>query len=123
MSGHDAESQNTADSAEISPPRWMSRPEKSDFHRVIAARKAVGQPVLPTERDVLIDYVAVRSRIDALRRIFKKELPDVGPNLNFQRHVAGLARQIDSSTSLSRKLAKDLHLNEPPTAKDPGNER
>ncbi len=98
----------------IQPPRWMSRPEKADFHRVIEARKAVGNPVLPTERDVLVDYVSVRSRIEALRRLLKKQLANVGPNIDFQRHVAGLARQIDSSTSLSRKLQRDLRLNEPP---------
>jgi hypothetical protein len=97
-------------SGHLSPPRWMSRPEKADFHRVIAARKAAGNPLSSTERDVLIDYVSVRSRIDALRRLFKKELADVGTDINFQRHVAGLARQIDSSTGLSRRLGRELQL-------------
>jgi hypothetical protein len=101
-----------ADSGHLLPPRWLSRPEKADFSRIISIRKATGNPVSSTERDLLIDYVTVRSRIDALRRLFKKELADAGPDINFQRHAAGLARQIDSSTGLSRRLGRELRLNQ-----------
>ncbi len=104
------EIEKSAISEHLSPPRWMSRPEKHDFKRVIEARNLLQNPVLPTELDLLVDYVSLRSRIDALRRLFKKQLAEAGPNISFQRHAASLARTIDASTALSRRLGRELQL-------------
>jgi hypothetical protein len=94
----------------ISPPRWMTRVEKRDFNRVIEARNAVGNPLLSTERDLLLDYVGSRSRLTALRMMLKDALKDAKDYPPSQKHAAALIRQLDTSTSLSRRLARELKL-------------
>jgi hypothetical protein len=99
----------------ISPPRWMTRVEKREFAGVIEARNSVGNPVLTTETDLIVDYVSSRSRIAALRMMLKDAMKDAKDYPPSQRHASALIRQIDTTTSMSRRLARDLHLNEPPT--------
>jgi hypothetical protein len=99
----------------ISPPRWMTKVEKREFAGVIEARNNPGNPVLTTETDLIVDYVSSRSRIAALRSMLKDAMKDAKEYPPSQRHAAGLIRQIDTTTAMSRRLARDLRLNEPPT--------
>jgi hypothetical protein len=105
----------------------MTRVEKADYRRVVDARKAVGNPVLATEHDLIVDYVSCRSRIAALRQLAKSAIDRslkrdrwgqrqcIPPD---QRHAAGMIRQIDATSSVARRLAKDLNLIGSTAAKD-----
>jgi hypothetical protein len=94
---------------DISPPRWMSRAEKKAFIAVIEARKAASNPVLSAEIDLVVDYVESRGRLTTLRKLLRKELTEstYGPS---EKDVMALTRQIDTTTSLSRRLARELGL-------------
>lgn len=103
----------------IVAPRWMTRVEKADFHRVVDARNAVGNPVLATEFDLVCDYVSCRSRVAALRRLVKSAVAECRDKYRDsktdgyppdQRHAAMMIRQLDATTSLSRRLARELGL-------------
>ncbi|WP_079587126.1 hypothetical protein [Bradyrhizobium lablabi] len=108
--GMAAEIEKLAVSGHLSPPRWMSRPEKHDFHRVIEARKAVGNPVLRTEYELLVDHVECRSRLAALRTLLRRALRDAKDYAPSEKHAANLILQMNSTTSLSRRLARELGL-------------
>jgi phage terminase small subunit len=97
-------------SSGIEAPRWMTKAEKAIFERVITARNEASNPVLPAEFDLLCDYISSRGRIEALRRFLKSQLVGARDFPPSQRHAAGLIRQIDTSTSLSRRLARELGL-------------
>lgn len=95
---------------QISPPRWLSRAEKRAFNVVIEARKATSNPVLATEIDAIVDYVTSRTCIGILSKLLKKELTKesmFGPN---ERDVMALTKAIDGTTSLSRRLARQIGL-------------
>jgi hypothetical protein len=119
-------SESPRKSEDLAPPRWMSRSEKFDFRRLIDARKAVSKPVLPTEFDLLCDYVSARSRIALLRKMAKAAVAKCHDSFDpygqhpfghepAQRHAMALLRQCESATASCRRLARDLHLNEQPT--------
>lgn len=93
-----------AQAVEISPPGWLGRAEKSEFRRVSAARKGLGRPVTPAEVDALSDYVAARSRLRVLTKR-AAALTDYETDSLLKLH-----RQLDATTSLSRRLARDLGL-------------
>lgn len=105
-----AEIEKLAVSGHLSPPRWMSRPEKHDFHRVIEARKAVSNPVLPTEFELLVDHVECRSRLAALRKLLQRALRDAKDYAPSEKHAATLIGQMNSTAALSRRLARELQL-------------
>jgi hypothetical protein len=95
---------------DLSAPSWLSRAEKGVFKRVILARKAGGKPVNASEIDAVTDFVSCRTRIAALNAMLAEALPkssDFAPN---QKHAAALIRQIDTTTALSRRLARELKL-------------
>jgi hypothetical protein len=94
----------------LKPPAWFSRPEKRLFLRLIEALKAANRPVLPGQLDTLIDLVTCRSRIAALRKMLEDALTKSDEFPPAQRHAASLIRQIDTSTALARRLARDLRL-------------
>ncbi len=109
-------------SKELAPPRWMTRAEKNEFRRLIDARKAVGKPVLLTERDLLIDYVSARSRVAVLRRMTDYAVgrcKDDGSGLKRfgywpdQKIALSFMRQTESAAAHSRRLARDLKLVDP----------
>ncbi|MGN6311286.1 MAG: hypothetical protein ACTHNN_17225 [Xanthobacteraceae bacterium] len=111
-----------AKSEDLVPPRWMSRAEKNDFRRLIDARKAVGKPVLPTERDLLVDYISARSRVAVLRRMTDfaiGQCRDDGSGLKKfgywpdQKIALSFMRQTESAAAHSRRLARDLKLVDP----------
>jgi hypothetical protein len=110
MSTPISKAKKTEKIADIAPPRWMSRPEKHDFRRVIAARKAVGRPVLPTEFDLVVDHVECRGRLAALRKLLQRALRDAKEFQPSEKHAANLVVQMNSTTSLSRRLAGELGL-------------
>ncbi len=92
------------------PPVWMSRPEKRLFASIVEARKDLNRPVLSGEVDVLCDLISCRSRIATLKKMADDAVATAGPNVQHQRHAAGLLRQVDAATALARRLTKDLGL-------------
>lgn len=111
-----------AKSEDLAPPRWMSRAEKNEFRRLIDARKTIGKPVLPTERDLLIDYVSARSRVAILRRMTDYAIgrcKDDGSGLKKfgywpdQKIALSFMRQTESAAAHSRRLARALKLVDP----------
>ena len=110
------------ETAAIPPPRWMTRSEKSDFRRVIDARKAAGRPVMATEFDTICDFVSSRSRLAFLRRLTKEAVRQCreDPLERFklhplghqpeQRHAMAVIRQTEAAAAHSRRLARDLGL-------------
>jgi len=102
--------ENPIVSAALVPPAWMAKAEKAAFDRIVIARKAAGNPLLSAEFDLLCDYISSRTRINALRRFLKREIAGAGDYAPSHRHVAALIRQVDTSTSLSRRLARELKL-------------
>lgn len=99
-------------------PRWMTRLEKADFRRVLDAREAASKPVLASEFDTLCDYVTCRSRIRSLQKMTRAAVAEATKKDSFrsspyppdQKHAALVVRQLDSTVSLSRRLARDLQL-------------
>jgi hypothetical protein len=111
-----------SENQQFQPPRWMARPEKVHFNRILEARKSIGKPVVATEIDLLTDYVSARSRIALLRRMAKaavaqcrvepRDYPELHPfgHEPDQRHAMALLRQCEAAASSCRRLARDLHL-------------
>ena len=101
--------------SEIRPPTWLTRAEKRAFRRLIEAHFGTKRQVSAGQADAIADYVASRSRVAALTKLWRRA---VRPNSDFalldaqpnEREIAALARQIDSTTSLSRRLAEQLGL-------------
>jgi hypothetical protein len=99
-----------SDSAEIEPPKWLSKAQKTLFLDVISARKAAGKPVLPGEIATLTDFVLLRGRIQdlsaRLKRLGKLVLKD-------DRLCVIFAKQLDASAGLSLRLSQELQLASP----------
>lgn len=104
-------------SSGVEPPRWMLKAEKAAFQHIVMVRNAAQNPVLESEIDLLSDYVGARSRLAILRKFLRREMAEEGVS---QRDVTALIRQIDTSTSLNRRLARELGL--APSAAGGGNE-
>jgi hypothetical protein len=111
----------------LSPPRWMTKGEKNDFRRILAARNALSIPVLASEVDILADYVNCRSRVAALRKLTKLAIDECLERDSYgrqsciprdQRHAASMIRQLDASSALARRLARALGLFGTPAAKE-----
>jgi hypothetical protein len=94
----------------------MTKVEKREFARVVEARTTAGNPVSAAEVDLVVDYVTSRSRISLLRKLLGHAFtePDDRKHYPSQKHAAALIRQIDTTTSMSRRLARALHLTEQP---------
>ena len=75
---------------------------------MIEARKAVGNPVLPTEFELLVDHIECRSRLAALRKLLHRALRDAKDYAPSEKHAANLIIQMNSTTALSRRLAREL---------------
>lgn len=94
----------------LSPPRYLSRAEKSAFHRLVVARNRTNRPVLATEIDLVADYVCARSRIVRLRQLLEREMAKASTMSWVANDLFGLARQIDATTRFALTLARKLRL-------------
>ncbi|OYW98383.1 MAG: hypothetical protein B7Z14_14950 [Bosea sp. 32-68-6] len=93
---------NTGDNPSLTPPKWMKKSEKETFNRLILARSVAGRPVQSIEFDAVCDFVAVRSRLDKLRRMEREA--------SFPAERLATMRAIETATATARKLGRDLHL-------------
>jgi hypothetical protein len=100
----------TAEISDVSAPRWMTKAEKRQFEVLKLARKAAGNPVSAADLDLLSDYVSSRTRIAVLRRFLKKQVADGADYAPSQSHINSIVGQLDRTTSLSRRLARELGL-------------
>ncbi|KRE13463.1 hypothetical protein ASE63_18495 [Bosea sp. Root381] len=89
------------------PPRGLSRSEKSAFRRVCELRRAAGRPVAAIESDIVVDYLAARSRLAELQRVEREEQAD---SVFFLKDRIALAAAVDRAAGTCRRLAKDLML-------------
>lgn len=92
----------TGDNSALTPPKWMKKPEKETFTRLIQARFDAGRPVQGIEFDSLCDLVAARSRLDALRKMMREA--------DFPAERLAIMRQAEAATATARRLGRDLHL-------------
>lgn len=90
------------DNAAVTAPRWLKAAEKQEFARVIEARNSLGNPVSAAELNALVDYVGTRSRLRTLRRMEAQA--------DYPAERLAAMRAIETATSTSRRLGKDLHL-------------
>jgi hypothetical protein len=94
-----------------SPPAGLTKAEKSLFRRIANAQIAAGRPVLASQLDILFDYIAVRGRIAALRKMLRAELREKSDLTSSQLMILKLSRQLDSSAKLSLGLGEKLGIN------------
>ncbi|MER9410681.1 MULTISPECIES: hypothetical protein [unclassified Mesorhizobium] len=92
------------------PPRWLTRAEKAEFAKLIAVRKAVSNQVTATDAMLVCDLVTARSRLIAMRALFKRAVADCGDSdfLSPQRHLLSIASGIDRTTAATQKMAVQL---------------
>jgi hypothetical protein len=100
----------TIEPREIRPPSWLSRPEKRVFVCLINSKMVSGKPVSTAEIDLVADLVAARSRIATLMRMWRRATADADGYPPSERHALALARQLDTTVTLSRRLARELGL-------------
>ncbi|MER8641419.1 hypothetical protein [Mesorhizobium sp. M1252] len=91
-------------------PRWLTRAEKAEFHRVISIRKAAGNPVSEADIPPICDLISARSRIAVLRGLFKRAVIDCRESdfTSSQRHLLAIGRDIDKATAAAQKMAARL---------------
>lgn len=95
----------------MAPPKWLSKAEKFQFHRLVSQREAAGKPVSATESDGIADLVNARSRLSDLRRLYARALRALraNPEWNDDRtYVLRLANQIDQATARCHRMARQL---------------
>lgn len=103
--------------ADPTPPRGLSKAEKSEFRRVCALRRQAGNPVQAIESDLVADYVQTRARLVVWQRKLKhgqtrergySGFP--GDERMFLADQLTLAATLDRTAAACRRLARDLKL-------------
>ncbi|MES0179725.1 hypothetical protein NKJ86_14150 [Mesorhizobium sp. M0025] len=97
---------------EFPAPRWMTRTEKLEFKRLNSIRKAAGNPIMETDVIPICDLVSARSRVTALRGLFKRAMVACRDSdfESSQRHLLAIARDIDRATAAAQKMASKLGI-------------
>jgi hypothetical protein len=95
---------------DLSPPAGLTKAEKGLFRRIVNAQIAAGRPVSASQSDLLADYVSLRGRIAALRKMLRAELLEK-PNYRDSQLILKISRQIDTSVKLSTVLGEKLQIN------------
>lgn len=88
--------------ADLKPPSWMKKAEKTTFARLIRARFEAGRPVQAIEFDTLCDLVSARSRLATLRKMLLDD--------PFPAERLAILRGMEATTATARRLSRDLHL-------------
>lgn len=97
---------------QISAPSFLSRAEKRLFAVLLATHFGPKKSISAGQAAALGDYVASRSRLAALARVWRAEVREArassfGGDTN---SILAVTKAIDATTSLSRRLAKEAGL-------------
>lgn len=101
--------------ADLTPPRGLSKAEKSEFRRVCTLRRQAGNPVQPIESDLLGDYVQTRARLAIWQRKLKRGQTVERDGYHQDERMLlseqlTLAATLDRTAAACRRLARDLRL-------------
>lgn len=105
-------SQESKETTELTPPKWLTKAEKFAFHRLVAQREAAGKPVSATETDAIADLVAIRTRLADLRRLYHDAMVEYrqAPYDPQAKMVMSIGIRIDTTTAAADRQARRLGL-------------
>ena len=97
---------------QIRAPSFLTRSEKRVFASVVSAHSGRGKSISAWQAAALGDFVAARSRLAALALVWRAEVREAraGAFGGDNSRIIAVTKQIDATTALSRRLAREAGL-------------